>query len=200
MRSEKTRKISEFWDWFANIADKLALDPLDQPLLNELDARVRHLTSDVSWEIGPGRSKAWQFVVSPNLNREVREKARQIVALAPSLAKWEFYSARQLKDWNYRVELQRAEGPAVSLDASSWSFVLLRYPDGTHEVLLKGNELPNLSRDERWQAAAIVLESILGEDVMLDKVGEFELVDHIEDRFAAKQRPIQDLRAAVMAT
>jgi hypothetical protein len=69
-----------------------------------------------------------------------------------------------------------------------------------HEILLQGKGLPPLSDDERWQAAAITLESILGEDMVLDRVNEFELVDQLEPRFAERERPIQHLREAVSGT
>jgi len=75
---------------------------------------------------------------------------------------------------------------------------MLRYPTGTHEVLLKGDELSHLNKDERWQAAAITLESILGEDAILDRIDDFELVDDFGDRFEGKQKPIQNLRQVIL--
>ena len=88
----------------------------------------------------------------------------------------------------------------LTVDATNWSFVLLRYPDGVREILLKSTELPALSNEERWQVGAIVLESVLGEDSFLDAVDEFDIVGEFEPRFAAKARPIQSLRAAVMGS
>ena len=43
--------------------------------------------------------------ISPNLYVDLRETAREIVAQAPVLSGWEFYSTRQPKEWNYKVEL-----------------------------------------------------------------------------------------------
>jgi len=192
--TRKRRTISEFWNWFRDIAGALASNVEDSTLLKELDRRVRELDPKFSWEIGPGLSKSWQLVISPNLNRDLREKARAIVARAPALPAWEFHAARQPKKWQYKVELGSDKMP---IDASAWTFVLLQYPDGIHEILLKGKCLPPLSETERWQAAAITLESILGEDMVLDRVDEFELVDQLEPRFAERERPIQQLRDAV---
>ncbi|HLJ25433.1 MAG TPA: hypothetical protein VKY85_01865 [Candidatus Angelobacter sp.] len=75
----------------------------------------------------------------------------------------------------------------------------MRYPDGAQELLLRGNNLTSLDDDERWQAAAITLESILGEEVLLEKIDEFELVDQLEPCFAEKRKPIQHLRETVLA-
>jgi hypothetical protein len=65
-------------------------------------------------------------------------------------------------------------------------------------MLLLASELSALSDVERWQAGAILLEGILGEDVFLDAVDEFEVVNELEPRFAAHARSIRDLRAAAI--
>jgi len=204
MKSTKTRPRkthAAFWDWFGENAEALSADTGNSALLTEIDNRIRDLSPLLSWEIGPGRSKPWQFVVSPSLDRSLRNLARQIISSAPTLRDWEFHSARQSKDWNYKFELKsNLHSTVISLDASSWTFVLLRYPEGTHEILLKGSELPLLTPDEREQAAAIVLVSILGEDTFLDTVDEFELVDVLDPRFAEKQKPIWGLRDAVIGS
>ena len=61
---------------------------------------------------------------------------------------------------------------------------------------MRAKSVSTLGDDQRWQAAAIVLESILGEDVVLDKIDSFELVDRLELRFEQLARPIQQLRDA----
>jgi hypothetical protein len=194
----KSEKISEFWDWFTGIASKLATNIEDVALVAELNNRVRDLEPRLSWEIGPGLRKPWQLVISPNLNRALRGETRAIVSHAPVLPSWEFHSARQPKAWDYKLELDAGEnGRVIPLDASQWTFVLLRYPDGAHEILIRGKNLPSLKDDERWQAAAITLESILGEDLVLDRINEFELVDQLAPHFAQQERPIQFLRQAV---
>ena len=186
--------IDEFWRWFCEVAAALETNVVPPALLKELDDRVRNLDPELSWEIGPGLSKPCQLVISPNLSRDLREEAREIVTRAPILPAWEFHAARQRKEWQYKLKLGDDH---LSIDASRWTFVLLRYPDGDHEVLLKGTDLPSLSGDERRLAAAITLESILGEDLILDRVSQFELVYSLEPQFAEKERPIQSLREAL---
>lgn len=162
---------------------------------------MRELDSELSWEVGPGSCEPWQLVISPNLDRDLRPKAQEIISHAPVVQGWEFHSARRPKEWDYQLLMKRSDGrEPVQLDASRWAFVLLRYPDGEQEVLLQGDNLSALDEDERWQAAAITLESILGEELLLDKISEFGLVDRLEPRFAEKRRPIQRLRETVRAT
>lgn len=200
MKSEKTNRIEEFWSWFRGVAGTVAVNVENPELIEELDTHVHSLDPKLSWEVGPGLSEPWQLVISPNLNQDLREKARTIVSQAPTIAGWEFHSAKPPKEWDYTLELQTEDDGLVRLNASNWTFVLLRYPDGAHEVLLKGNDLPGLRDDERWQAAAITLENILGEDTVLDRINQFALFDSLEPRFAQKQRPIQKLRQAVAGT
>lgn len=190
-------QINDFWSWFRRNAATLTSET--STAAEQLDTRVRGLHPDISWEIGPGLTKSWQLAISPNLNRDLRDVTRSIVKESPSLDEWEFYSARQPKAWNYSFKLDRENGEEnIAIDAANWTFVLLRYPDGLREVLLKAHALPRLTKGERWQIGAIVLEGILGEDNFLDVVDEFEVVDELEPRFAEKERPIQDLRTAAM--
>lgn len=189
---------AEFWNWFQLVAPQLAADITSEQLLAALDARIQELNPSLSWEVGPGLRKPLQLVVSPNLDRSLRGLARKIVSLAPELSEWEFHAARQPKDWDYRVEVRVGQSRRpVELDASKWTFVLLKYPDGTHEVLLQGNGAAGFTDEERWQAAAIVLESAVGEELLLDRIDEFDLVDELEPRFASQQRPIAVLRQAL---
>ncbi|MGA2046330.1 MAG: hypothetical protein ABSG96_01490 [Terracidiphilus sp.] len=195
MRTQK----DEFWSWFGENCDVIAADVGNQSLVRELDRMVLNLAPGLSWEIGPGLSKPWQFVISPSLDRGLQVIAKTVVASAPNLESWEFFSARQAKDWDYRIKFQREnDGGELAINAKNWTFVLLRYPDGFREILLKGRESSVLSEEDSRMACSVVLESILGEDALLDSVDQFELVAELESRFEEGERPIQELRAAVM--
>jgi hypothetical protein len=191
--------LHDFWDWFSRNAELLA-KLQNKALVAELDKRVVNLNSGLSWEIGPGLSKPWQFVISPNLNRDLRALARSAISYAPALADWEFHSARCRKDWNYTFEMEGDGGARKHLNASTWTFVLLRHPNGLREILLKAERLPVSGSEQRRLAASIVLESALGEDLLLDSVDEFELVDELDSQFTDRQRPIQDLYPALAAS
>lgn len=200
MPNPESAQILEFWTWFSKIASSLSADIQNPSLLEELDSRLAHLNSKLSWEIGPGSSEPWQLIISPNLDTGLRQTAMDIISHAPVLEGWEFYPARRPKEWDYKFCIERTgrEAELIELDAAGWGFVLLEYPDGKHEVLLQANNLPELDGDERWQAAAIVLESILGEEVLMNTIDEFELLDQLEPRFAQRRQSIQGLRAAVL--
>lgn len=194
------RKVEAFWSWFNGVASSLAENLENPALLKELDERIRGLDPELSWEVGPGLYESRQLVISPNLDPDLRPKAQEIISCAPVIHGWEFHPARRRKEWDYKLLMQRSDGgEPIDLDASEWEFVLLRYPDGGQELLLRGGNVSSLDADERWQAAAITLESILGEDILLDKITEFELVDHVEPQFADELKPIQNLRETVLS-
>lgn len=190
-------QIDDFWRWFETIAAALSSDITNSELLEELDLKLHRIDPRLSWELGPGLTGEWQLVISPNLNPALREKASAIISGAPVLPKWEFYAARQPKEWNYQFKLEGTGGRDISLDASSWEFALYRYPDGAHEIVLYGDNLPPLESDQSWQAAAITLESILGEDALMERVQDFSLEDISNRESHMETRPIQYLRKAV---
>jgi hypothetical protein len=133
-------------------------------------------------KIGPGLVKSWQFVFSPNLDPDLRSVTSDIVRDAPIFDDWEFFSVRQPKQWEYKFELAAGNGKRLKIDASEWRFVLLRYPDSQHEIVLEGKDAPDLNDDEAWQAAAIALESILGEDILMNGAIQFSLLRHLPTR------------------
>jgi len=185
----------QFWNWFREFSPNLRANNDDPAVISEVDSRVGKLEPALTWEIGSGNSKPWQFVISPDLDPNLRDKARAIIALAPELSDWEFYSARQPKNWNYRFTLTK-ESPTetISVDATGWQFALLQYPNGEHEVLIEAKGLPQLSDSERWCAAAVVLESILGEEVVLEHINSFDLTADLGPELVCKAKPIRDLR------
>lgn len=193
----RAQDISDFWNWFASKTGVIGFDPTEPEFVRALDEKVRRVESELSWEIGPGQVKTWALVISAGFRAELRSIARAVIEAAPKLPEWEFLSSRPPKDWDYVFQLQRNEGEALQIDASDWTFLLLQYPDGSREILLKGDAASQISDDERREAATIVLESILGEEKLMDFAGSYELVGDIDARFIAGQRPIQQLSEAI---
>lgn len=196
--SHNAPSAAEFWSWFRAVADSLEVKMENPSLLAELDRSITKLHPSISWELGPGIKKACQLVISPNLNAELFPFTREIVGHAPQLDNWEFYAARQPKPWDYRLEVEDTSGSALAFDTSSWTYVLLRYPSGKHEILIKSTVPLPSDKDTGWQIGAIILESILGEETLLDKIDSFTVVDRLEAKFEGKDKPIKELRRAFL--
>lgn len=191
-------RIEAFWKWFVSNAEPIGAEPDCPAIVEELDRRVSELHKDISWEIGPGASTPWQLVLSPNLNPQLRAVVKTVVKAAPNVPDWAFFAARRPKDWDYKFVLKDVGSEPVLVDTTAWRFVLLRYSDGQYEIILEGQNMPVMSEDRCWQAAAITLASILGEDVLMDKVCEFSLVRELTDDLAANAAPIQRLSTVLL--
>ncbi len=78
------KDIVNFWSWFTKNSGNLHSDHYDKLILNELD----RIISDwgLTWEIGPGLSKENSFTISPNGDKELLSKAKNIIDKAPQLS------------------------------------------------------------------------------------------------------------------
>jgi hypothetical protein len=194
------KQIVEFWSWFVSVADLFIAETVEGELTRQLDRRLRRLHRGLIWETGPGTLRERQLTISPNLNPNLRSAAQEIVFGAPDLANWEFHPARQVKEWNYRLFLDRRGGRLVTIDASKWGFVLLRCAEGKHQVLLSAKNLPRLQKSRRHKVAADVLCNLLGEEVVLDAMTDFDVVLKFPSLIARRSAPISLLRETIMAT
>jgi hypothetical protein len=185
-------KNNRFWDWFCRNAELISKHYDDVTVINELDGEVAESWPGLSWEIGPDPSGGWYFALSPNLDREKAKLAQQQIELAPKVPGWRFYSAKQPKYWNGKFNFFGINGE-TEIDASNWEYVLLRYPDGESEILLFTNKSGSVAECDQEEAAAIVLQSILGENCILQNKLTFELSSNIPSQFVGKQKPIKNL-------
>jgi hypothetical protein len=190
------QRAREFWAWFSAIAQDLASDFENEELLAALDERVRLVRDDLSWEIGPGTSKANRLIISPNLSPELYPLTKAIVSIAPEIGDWEFSPARLPKQWDYVLEL-KTNAKMINIDVSKWKFVLLKYPAGEIEIVLTGDNLVGTDKEQRDLLAALVLENCLGEAVILEAIDCFEAVEKLDERLGSRARPIQELRSAL---
>jgi hypothetical protein len=193
-RNEK-KTLDDFWFWFQTNASSIAERVVTQDLLDELDRRVKGLNANLSWEIGPVRTAEWAFTISPGMDETLIEIANRAVEGAPSVVGWQFHSSRQPKDWDRRFEL-RSSSKVISVDASGWKYVILRHADGGMEILVCSGPMPNISGDERSEIIQVVLESELGEGVLLDRKLTYALVEEVEKELRSRLKPLPRIREA----
>lgn len=186
--SEKARL---FWEWFSRRASDFGDSFQNQDLLRELDERVAQL-GNFAWEVGPGRSAPNALVLSPGGARDQLVETTAIVAAAPSLQDWEFYPAKPPRPWAPRFELHMEERE-YEVDATGWRSVLLRYPDGAHEVIVEAPNIASLPElYQRW-AAEIALDGLLGERRRLEVIDDVSVVSRLSDRENVAAFPIKEL-------
>src|SRR6266481_1611531 len=194
-RAEERKKIDDLWRCFLSVPAELFAGTDDALLLTELSNHLNAIDPGLIWETGPGQAKRRQLTISPNLDKNLRETARKIVSAAPALEDWEFHHARQpRKKWDYKLTLESEGGDPIAIDASVWVFIALYSHSGTYQVLLHGGNLPPLTQDQRWHAAAAVVVNLLGEEVVLDVIHNFALLPTLEPLEALSTKPLWLLR------
>ena len=70
---------------------------------------------------------------------------------------------------------------------------MLQHSDGTRELLLFGDGISSLDENTKRNAAVIVLESILGEETVMQQIPVFELLENSDSPFPGKERPLSAL-------
>jgi hypothetical protein len=192
-------ELVDFWDWFASIAKTLEEGELsDSPILTELGRRIFNIDSRLNWEVGPTPGAGSQLVISPNYDEELVPLCQSIVTLAPNIGGWKFYAYKPRRRWTNEVILEGQQGDPVRIDTRRWTYVILRYKDEATEVLLSANEaLPFDPESQlRWIAGALVLEALLGEELVMSARLSWDLLDHLEPQFQASARPLSRLPEA----
>ncbi|MGN6494768.1 MAG: hypothetical protein ACTHLE_22460 [Agriterribacter sp.] len=166
-------QIDEFWEWFKQHSHKLSL--YDEFALRELDQKM--LGWELGWEIGPGFKETNSFTISPCGNISLLEKAKRILDRAPELSMWEFFSWKQPKE-NWFI-LKLPDVP-FEIDASDWTYILLRYPDDKFEILLKADNIIELSQFHRELIPDLIITNLLGEKKKIEMIDLVNIVAEFE--------------------
>lgn len=185
-----TSDILDFWRWFASVCGGFASHFENAALLKELDQHVTAL-GPFTWEVGPSRnSNDSILVISPGGHAELLQETKTIVDLAPACPGWQFFSAKQPKDWERRFFMNDSQGNQLAVDASEWRYVLYGYPDGVFDIVVHAPDLAGLSEQDQITAAEIVLDGELGEEARLSLINEIEIVVPPRDVGPAATTPI----------
>ena len=169
------KDILKFWNWFIENNDKLESDSYDSAILQELDKTISHW--HLNWEIGPGQSKENSLTISPKANPTLLQLTEQIISKAPTVDKWEFFSTKQPKENWHLLELNQGN---ISVDASEWEYVLLKYKEGKIEVLVKADNLVEYDKGTKELIVEIVLINLLGERMFIKRVDYFDVVEDFD--------------------
>lgn len=166
-------RVARFWSWFEAHSTAVASLLGDSPsgdLAREISRRVSLLHEGLGWEVGPGTETTYQFVISPNGNRERLRISRAIVQQAPALAGWEFFCAKPPKSWN--LELDVVEGRRiVHVNCRSWQYRLTGFSDNTFfDVDLYPEPLEDLNDGTYRRVGVLLVEGEIGEELFIERI------------------------------
>lgn len=196
MGEHSSKRITEFWGWFASVCDALAARPDDPEILPLLDKRVQSF-GPIVWEIGPGTQKPNALVISPGGRSELLPLTEDIIAHAPASQKWEFHASKPPKQWNRKFSLRVDNDTNIQVDANDWQYVLLRFPDRSFDVIIRAPGMP-ASRKSRQTAARIAVEGELGELRSMELIRDIDVVDEFEDRLKGSASPFATIAAHLL--
>lgn len=161
-------------------------------LIDVLDKKILSL-GDFSWEIRRGEEKENMLIISPGGNLALLAVTKNIIELAPDMTFWEFQYFKPAKDWKFRFSIDNGDVKRM-LDASDWEYVLLKFPDGTYDIILKAESLNSLPKGYQEDAVEIVLESSIGEKLRLELIKDIEIANEIPNEYRGKQTSIKFLK------
>lgn len=167
------KKPIDFWNWFAENSNHLHSDTYDKALLDKLDEIIT--LWGLTWEIGPGLTKENSLTISPNGDKDLLEQASKIISIAPEFEHWEFYASKQPKH-NWHI----AKFDGIEIDATEWTFILFKYPDGKNEIVIQADNLKHLDTLTKELAADLVLTNLLGEKTKIEELDFIDIVDQHE--------------------
>ena len=187
-------KLAEFWNWFVSVANDFGEKFENERLLRELDQKVGEL-GDFGWEVGPGVSnpKNNALVLTPCGHKDLLVVTKFVVENAPNCPGWEFFYSKPPKKWKRRFIMHDEEGSEIEIDASNWRYVMLKYPDGMFDMIIKAPELWQYSENSRQTAAAILIDGEIGEEKRLNWIETIEVVKEFEDNLRQKNNSINVL-------
>ncbi len=171
------RKIDAWWDEFQRNADRLE-DLFRQVAEWDLpDWMRRHLQGirpELMWEFGPAlQTRGHRLVITPEAASELRPLADTIVARAPKLTGWEFYTYRVPEDLETTLPTVQSR---TDLDISDVTVALNVGNDNRIDLAFRWERMPS-SDDQAFDAAFVAAETLLGEELLDRWVGVINLVD-----------------------
>jgi hypothetical protein len=173
-----SNKIDEWWAEFRRNTDRLdalfrQVEQWDLP--GWMDRHLQDIDPRLMWEFGPAINKdGHRLVITPENESELRPLVDEIVARAPQLDRWEFYT--------YRLP-ENMEQTLATVDARTdmnLEDVTVALAVGEHnriDLTYRWNRLP-ADDDQTFNAAFVATEILLGEKHLDRWVGVIQLVDN----------------------
>lgn len=180
-------KVEAFWEWFVDHRE-IIKEVLEDELHIDREATIEALNNEVlefglfSWHVGEGNVRPNYFTISPNGSKELLILSKYIVSLAPNIPGWEFHYARQVIDWDGRIQLYDSFMQLLDIDTRAWRATLDEMPDDYVSITLYADNMDHIDFDTRLSAANFAVMKLIGEEEKILNVGEvnFASIDQIE--------------------
>lgn len=180
-----------FWEWFRRAEVEISKNYHDPAIMRKIDRYVHQISPDLSWEIGPVGNEGLYFSLSPDLDDELMELASESVARSYKSEIWIFLVGRQRRPWNDLLTILNEEiGVAITFDLSKWTHVAYRDKDeGLIDIVFSAN-CSSSDDEDMSRMANIAAVGLLGEILVMERVGSIEVRNFFERKLEAVAKPI----------
>jgi len=180
---DRDRKIDIWWKAFSDNAQKISdrfsnRSNFDIPAF--MQKNLQSIDRNLMWEFGPAINvKGHRLVITPEYRRDLRPLVNEILKRAPSLNEWEFYPYRLPENFESAQEAVESRTGAKLID--------LYFTGKRNDVNLLDLFFITLSsRDNKEidlakHQAFVIVESILGEEILDKWIGTIKISDHLPD-------------------
>jgi len=169
--------IRAFWQWFSTHQCEVArmLDMDDTAgLARVMNEQMDALTSGLAWEIGPGLVEPYMLVLPAEGDVNRRMVIARILEAAPRLEGWEFHSARPTRPFQPEVRLPDKH---LTFQSSKWRFRLAPSANSDRfDLEIFDDELATHDQTTGLTAAFILLDAVLGEDIVERWIGNIQIL------------------------
>jgi hypothetical protein len=130
----------------------------------------------IMWEFGPGTRDAGgqRLVLTPEAEHRLRPLVDVVLARAPKLDGWEFHPHRLAEDLSQAL---RAVAERTSMDFGGWQAYADLTDEGLVDVMLSA-PFALSEREEARAAAMLLIEALVGEELMDVWIGNVEIGSH----------------------
>jgi len=190
--------ISAFWLWFednlAHLRNVLS-DPGHPSRDYVVDSLNNHLLAigTFTWDIEAGHSRRWSLTISPNGNSELLQLSKEIVAMAPNLADWEFYYAKQPSRPELVLTVWDEEMNQQTVDANPWTYVLISVTGSCYDLLIEANNAAHIDEETLQTTADHLVTALMGEEAKITGIRSINLTDELSAAYQKQARPLVQL-------
>lgn len=170
-------KIEKFWRWFIK-NDELIRNAIKhgnsqnkETLSNFFDDKVLEIGT-FTWEISQGKTKEFSFTLSPNRSKDLLQKTKEYISIAPDLSHWEFKFAKPARLWDLHFELYDENVNLCKIDGSKWEFSIIHKENHKYEIEVFAKSIENLDKETQDVALDLVVTSLLGEHERIELINK----------------------------
>lgn len=190
-------QIEAFWNWF-EIHNELLKEVVLADQHSKTEFVVQSLNQHVvgmgkiKWEIGNPASGQFNFILSPNGDKDLLKITKKIIDTAPAVESWTFdhaYPATgkptlQIYDQNMEIH---------EVDSNPWKVVIVDLPDNHFDLTIAAENLFHLDGDTQIVAVDLILNALLGEERKINHIAGFEIVEALDAEEAQVAIPMSNL-------